>query len=110
MAEPSAGTILRQLQVVQGGMKKARKAMLLVREDPTNDNLRRRVLEEGWASLVKGHQTLAGIPLASATEDVMTRQLALQRYATSLLVRLRRLARNDAKALDGLDEEGDDLD
>ena len=110
MSEPSSGTILRQLQAVQGGMKKARKAMLLVRQDPANEPLRRRVLEEGWASLTRAHQALAGIPLGAANEDVMTRQLALQRYATSLLVRLRRLARNDAKALEGLDEEGDDLD
>ena len=38
----------------------------------------------------------------------MTKQLAVQRYATALLVRLRRMARNDPGALDGDDEMDDD--
>jgi hypothetical protein len=37
----------------------------------------------------------------------MTRQLAVQRYATSMLVRLRRLARNEPGALEGLDDDDD---
>ena len=44
---------------------------------------------------------MAGIPLAAADEAVMTRQLAVQRYATALLVRLRRLLRNEGIDLDG---------
>ena len=40
----------------------------------------------------------------------MTKQLAVQRYATALLVRLRRLARNEPAALDDdLDEDDDEL-
>ena len=38
----------------------------------------------------------------------MTKQLSTQRYATALLVRLRRLARNDPGALEGLDGDDDD--
>jgi len=38
---------------------------------------------------------------------VMTKQLAVQRYATALLVRLRRLARNDPAAFDDGDDEPD---
>ena len=41
--------------------------------------------------------------MSAGTEEVLTKQLAVQRYATALLVRLRRIARNDPGALDGLD-------
>ena len=51
---------------------------------------------------------LAEIPVDAATEPVMTKQLAVQRYATALLVRLRRLARNEPNALEGDDEIEDD--
>jgi hypothetical protein len=43
---------------------------------------------------------MAAVPLAAANDAVMTRQLALQRYATALLVRLRRIARHDFAASD----------
>jgi hypothetical protein len=56
---------------------------------------------------------MAAIPRGAVDETVMTRQLAVQRYATTLLVRLRRLLRNegldpDGSALDLDDEEGFD--
>jgi hypothetical protein len=107
MAEMSAGTALRQLQATQAGMKKARKALLLARQSPDRDEIRLAALREGWDSLARAHKEMAAIPLAAASEDVMTRQLAVQRYATSMLVRLRRLARNEPGALEGLDEDDD---
>ncbi len=39
----------------------------------------------------------------------MTKQLAVQRYATALLVRLRRIARNEPGALDLGDDADDEI-
>jgi hypothetical protein len=107
MADVSPGTVLRQLQQAQAGMKKARKVMLLARDADAGPEVRRRALQAGWESLAQAHRLLAAIPLDAANEAVMTRQLAVQRYATSLLVRLRRLARNEPDALEGFDDEDD---
>jgi hypothetical protein len=38
----------------------------------------------------------------------MTRQLSLQRYATALLVRLRRLKRRESSSPDAGDDDADD--
>ena len=92
MTEMSSGTALRQLQQAQAGMKKARQALRLAKGDP---EALRKVLALGWTSLAQAHRLVADIPLEAANEPVMTRQLAVQRYATALLVRLRRILRND---------------
>lgn len=105
MPEMSPGTALRQLQQAQAAMKKARKALLATREAGDRPEFRQQALKVGWESLCQTHRELAAIPLSAANEPVMTRQLAVQRYATALLVRLRRLARNEPGALEGLDEE-----
>ena len=81
MTEMSPGTALRQLQQAQAGMKKARQALRLAKGDP---EALRKVLGVGWASLAQAHRLLADIPLEAANEPVMTRQLAVQRYATAL--------------------------
>ena len=47
----------------------------------------------GWESLTQAHRIMAAIDAEAADDAVLTKQLALQRYATSLLVRLRRLKR-----------------
>jgi hypothetical protein len=104
MASISSGTALRQLQQAQAGMKKARQALRLIRGDAEDLPDRHRVLAVGWNSLVETHRLLAGIPLDAATEPVMTKQLAVQRYATALLVRLRRLARNEPGVIEDLDD------
>jgi hypothetical protein len=92
MAEMSPGAALRQLQQAQAGLRKARQALRLVRDDPESAGP---VLSAGWESLAQAHRLLAGIPATAADEAVMTRQLAVQRYATALLVRLRRLLRRE---------------
>ncbi len=92
MTEMSSGTALRQLQQAQAGMKKARQALRFAKGDP---EALRKVLVTGWASLTHAHRLVAEIPLEAANEPVMTRQLAVQRYATALLVRLRRIVRKD---------------
>ncbi|QDV37918.1 hypothetical protein [Tautonia plasticadhaerens] len=103
------GLALRQLQQAQQAMKKVRKGLVQVREaDPARRaELAQPVLQAGWEALTRTHRDLAEIPLASATEEVMLRQIAVQRYATALLVRLRRLVRNDPDALEGLDDDED---
>ena len=108
MAEMSPGAALRQLQQAQAGMKKARQALRLARPAQAGSQDRQRALQVGWQSLEQAHRLLAAIPLAAATEPVMTKQLAVQRYATALLVRLRRIVRNEPGALEGLEEEFED--
>jgi len=108
MAEGSPGAVLRQLQQAQAGMKKARQALALARAEEVGPGARQDLLRVGWESLVRAHRILAEVPLAAATEAVLTKQLAVQRYATALLVRLRRIVRNEPGALEGLDDE--DLD
>ena len=67
-----------------------------------------KVLAVGWQSLAQCHRLLAEIPLDAANEPVMTKQLAVQRYATALLVRLRRISRNEPGALD-LGDDDDEI-
>jgi hypothetical protein len=102
MPEMTTGYALRQLQQAQAGMKKARQALQLAKGDP---QAAPHLLKVGWQSLAQAHRLVAEIPLAAADEAVMTKQLAVQRYATALLVRLRRVLRKDFTASDG--DEGD---
>jgi hypothetical protein len=107
MPEMTPGATLRQLQQAQAGMKKARQALRLAAGDPSAAP---RVLHLGWESLVQAHRLIAAIPLAAANDAVMTKQLAVQRYATALLVRLRRLARHEYAATDADDVDFEDED
>lgn len=108
MAAMSSGTALRNLQQAQAGLKKVRHLLRLAREsEGAVDSAR--ILRAGWEGLAKAHRILAETPVEAADDAVMTRQLAVQRYATALLVRLRRVARNDPGAFDDADdfEDGD---
>jgi hypothetical protein len=98
MKEMSPGTAMRQLQQAQAVLKKARQ---LLKQTRGGGPSRPVVLKAGWESLSQANRLMAEIPLAAADEAVMTRQLAVQRYATALLVRLRRMLRNE-----GIDSEG----
>ena len=105
MPEMSAGTALRNLQQAQAGLKKARQVLRLAKGDP---NATSHVLKTGWQSLTQAHKILAAIPFDAVTEPVMTKQLAVERYSTALLVRLRRLLRNDGATDDDDDVEFED--
>jgi hypothetical protein len=108
MPEMSPGAALRQLQQAQAGLKKARQALRLAKPDPSASH---GVLKLGWESLAQAHRILAAIPLTAASEAVMTKQLAVERYATALLVRLRRIVRNEFSAADddlGAEEEDEE--
>lgn len=80
--------------------------MRLAKGDP---NAARGVLKVGWEALAHTHRLLAEIPLDAVNEPVLTKQLAVQRYATSLLVRLRRLVRNEDVGPDDELDLDDDL-
>jgi hypothetical protein len=108
MSSMSPGTALRQLQQAQAGLKKARQAIRMAREAESEGPALGKVLTVGWQSLAQCHCLLAEIPVDAANEAVMTKQLAVQRYATALLVRLRRIARNEPGALDLGDDDADD--
>jgi hypothetical protein len=104
----SPATALRNLQQAQAGLKKARQAIRMAREAEAEGPAMARVVAVGWQSLAQCHRLLAEIPVEAANEAVMTKGLAVQRYATALLVRLRRISRNEPGALDLGDDDGDD--
>ena len=106
MAAMSSGTALRNLQQAHAGLKKVRHLLRLARESEGSVDSAR-IIRAGWEGLAKAHKILAETPVEAADDAVMTRQLAVQRYATALLVRLRRVARNDPAAFDGDDDEPD---
>jgi hypothetical protein len=108
MPEMSPGAALRELQQAQAGLRKAREVLKQARENP---RLLPKVFEVGWENLCKAHRIMAAIPAAAAGEDVLTKQLAVERYATALLVRLRRIKRNPgALGASGDDDGFDDED
>ena len=107
MPEMSAGTALRQLQQAHAGLKKARQ---LLRASKGDAHAGARVLKAGWASLCHANQLIAAIPLEAANEDVMTKQLSVQRYATALLVRLRRVLRHGTGDGAGVDDDDSEFD
>jgi hypothetical protein len=104
MPEMTSGAALRQLQQAQAGMKKVRQAMRQAAGDP---QAAPHLVQLGWESLGQTHRLLAAIPSSAVNDDVMTKQLAVQRYSTALLVRLRRLLRRDFSAGDRDEEEVD---
>ena len=106
MAEMSPGAALRQLRQAHATLKKARQLMKQARENP---RLVPAVLDTGWESLVQAHRAMAAIPRAAVDEAVLTQQLSVERYATALLVRLRRLMRKGELGPEE-DDEGLDLD
>ena len=105
MAEMSPGAALRELQHAHAGLKKARE---LLKHGTESSARLSAVWDAGWSSLRDAHRVMAAIPGEAIDDDVLTRQLALQRYATALLVRLRRLKRRESTnaAADG-DDAGD---
>jgi predicted nucleic acid-binding Zn ribbon protein len=108
MAEMSPGTALRDLQKAQAGMKKARELLKQARLNPRAPEA---TFAAGWESLTQAHRLMAAIPLVAIDDNVLTKQLAVGRYATALLVRLRRLKRRgtiDSADMDDVDDLGDD--
>jgi hypothetical protein len=100
----SPGAALRDLQRAHAGLKKARGLLKLAKGDPRSAAA---TFGAGWESLTQAHRIMAAIATEAADDEVLTKQLALQRYATSLLVRLRRLKRSVSPA--GAEADGDDV-
>lgn len=108
MAEITPGMVLRQIQQAQAAMKKARQAMAQLRGAEPDERAVERAFGLGWSSLAAAHRVLGSIPPEAASDEVLTRQIAAQRYATALLVRLRRLRRREFGAAAAGDEEFED--
>jgi hypothetical protein len=103
MPEMSPGAALRELQQAQAGLKKAR---ALLQQAKDNPRLLPNVFVAGWDSLSKAHRIMAAIPASATDENVLTKQLAVERYATALLVRLRRIKRGPGgQGVSGADDE-----
>jgi hypothetical protein len=105
MAEMSPGAALRELQHAQASLKKVRELLKHGVDGPTAIA---RVWDTGWSSLRAAHRVMSAIPGEAIDDAVMTRQLALQRYATALLVRLRRLKRRETSGSGAGDDDADD--
>ena len=97
MAEMSPGTALRELQRAQSTLRKAREIVRIARNDPEPSP---RAFQAGWEGLRLAHAILASITVEAANEAVLTKHLAVSRYATALLVRLRRLQRRETGPID----------
>ncbi|MFO0891507.1 MAG: hypothetical protein U0790_20490 [Isosphaeraceae bacterium] len=105
MPEMTPALALRDLKQVHAGLKKARQLVTQARESPA---LAPAALDTGWESLVRAHRLMASIPRSAVDEAVLGQQISVQRYATALLVRLRRLLRREEA--DAGDDLADDLD
>jgi hypothetical protein len=103
MSGMSPGAALRELQQAQAGLRKARELLKQVKDNP---RLLPKVFDAGWESLAKAHRMMGAIPATAADDDVLTKQLAVERYATALLVRLRRIKRNQGSQ--GASDDDDD--
>jgi hypothetical protein len=112
MRGTSPGAALRDLQRAHAGLKKARGLLKLAKDDPGSATT---AFGAGWENLTQAHRIMAAIAAEVVDDAVLTKQLALQRYATSLLLRLRRLKRgvsaggaavDDDDIID--DEDGED--
>jgi hypothetical protein len=90
MSGTSPGAALRDLQRAHAGLKRARGLLKLANDDPGSVTA---TFGAGWESLTQAHRIMAAISADAADDAVLTKQLALERYATALLVRLRRLKR-----------------
>jgi hypothetical protein len=108
----SPGAALRQIQQAHAGLKESRQLLKMGKDNP---GAAPKVFEAGWESLTQAHRLLASIPIAAVDDTVLTKQLALERYATALLVRLRRLRRQESTDSDTVadddrydDEDGED--
>ncbi len=99
----SPGTALRELQQAQAGLRKARELLKQVKDNP---RMLPKVFDAGWEGLAKAHGIMAAIPAEAANDDVLTKQLAVERYATALLVRLRRIKRNQSAEAASGDDDG----
>jgi hypothetical protein len=104
MPKMSRGAALRELQQAHAGLKRARELLKQSRDDP---RALAPVFDAGWESLRHAHRLMSAIPSQALDDAVLTKQLAVSRYATALLVRLRRLKRHgDADARDGDHDDG----
>jgi predicted nucleic acid-binding Zn ribbon protein len=107
MAEMSPGTALRELQKAQAGMKKARE---LLKQTRLNPQVADKIFGAGWESLNQAYRLMAAIPGDALSDEVLTKQLAVGRYATALLVRLRRLKRRGTGGSADIGDDEDDFD
>ena len=111
MRTMSSATALRQIDQARAGLRKARRLLSDAREKARDgglrDSRRDQVLRLGWISLAASHKLLSEIPVEAVDAEVMTQQLAVERYAAALLVRLRRLLRNQLTSEDGELEDAD---
>jgi hypothetical protein len=104
MKGTSPGAALRDLQRAHAGLKKSRGILKLAKDNP---GAAAAAFGAGWESLTQAHRIMAAISAEVVDDAVLTKQLALQRYATSLLVRLRRLKRSGSAG--GVAADDDDI-
>jgi hypothetical protein len=92
MEKKTPATLVRELDRAQLELKRAREALRQARTGVVAPD---QAVAIGWKSLQSTFGLLGSLPVEAAVEPVLTKQLAVQRSATSLLVRLRRLVRGE---------------
>src|SRR5947209_7747256 len=71
MAQMSPGAALRQVQQAHAGLRKARRALLLIRGDDAGPQARHDALRVGWDSLAQAHRLLAALPLRVLRGEIL---------------------------------------
>jgi len=102
----SPGAALRELQQAHAGLRKARELLKHAKDNP---RVVASLFDAGWESLTQAHRLMAAIPREATDDAVLTKQLAVERYATALLVRLRRLKRHESADSGGSADSDDPL-
>jgi hypothetical protein len=108
MPEMSPGAALRELQQAHSALRKGRELLKQVRDVPEMPTA---AFAASWECLTEAYRRMSVIPREALDEPVLTKHLAVGRYATALLVRLRRLHRHKAsdpgaaRTSGGLDED-----
>lgn len=106
MSNMTPGLALRQILASKNSLRKARQSLTLLRgDDSVSPKQLSDTIRHAWQALTQTHKLLGELPFEAASEDVMLKQISLERYATALLVRLRRLARGDLSAADPGDDD-----
>jgi hypothetical protein len=107
MQAMSPGAALRELQQAHAGLRRARELLKSTKHSPAAVPA---LFDASWESLAQAHRLMAAIPRQAADDAVLTKQLAVERYAAALLVRLRRLRRHESADRGEVVDEEDPLD
>lgn len=87
----SSGAVLRDIQHTTTRMKKARKLMTELRHGSAGEDAWAKAAAAGLEAAKAAAGIVASLPEEMAEPDLLLKTVQMQRYATGLLVRVRRI-------------------